>query len=133
MTNVGLYVAATWALPLMTELAKDANPRPAFLLSSTGIERLPGSVMFSLFQQKAAQRNFMDALAQVAEPAGIHVARSQINGIVADEDPELNAKHIADGLYTLSRQEKGQWQDTVHVGSVEVFVEKFKKMMAGGQ
>lgn len=78
---------------------------------------------------KAAQRNFMGAFNQIAAPAGVHVARSEINGIVADENPELNAKNIAEGLYVLSRQEKSQWQQRVELGKVEDFV----RQMTGGQ
>jgi hypothetical protein len=129
MTNIGQYVTVSWALPLMTEVAKTPGTHPSILLSSTGIRYLPGAGLFSLFMMKAAQRNFHDALATVAGPAGIHVARSEINGIVADEEPELNAKNIADGLYKLSRQDKNQWQDKVELGSVEEFVKK----MTGGQ
>jgi hypothetical protein len=117
----------------MTELAKQPGRQPTFLNSSTGIPALPGSVMFSLFMQKAAQRSLLDSLAEVAGPAGIHVARSQINGIVSDDEPELNAKNIAEGLYKLSREEKGNWQSVIHVGTVSAFVEKFKQMLASGQ
>ena len=85
--------------------------------------------MFSLLMQKAAQRNFLDALSTVAGPAGVHVARSEINGAVADDEPVLNAKDIAEGLYKLSRQDKNEWQDKVSVGTVEAFLKK----MSGGQ
>jgi hypothetical protein len=97
----------------MTELAKTPGTHPTF----------------ALFMQKAAQRNFLDALAEVAGPVGVHVARSEINGIVADEEPELNANDIAEGLYRLSRQGKEEWESRVVVGSVEEFVKK----MSGGQ
>ena len=79
--------------------------------------------------QKAAQRNFLDALSTVTGPVGVHVARSEINGIVADEEPEMNAKNIAEGLYRLSQQEKSDWQSTVSLGVVEEFIQK----MSGGQ
>ncbi len=113
----------------MTELAKTPGTKPAFLLSSTAIECLPNAGFFSLFMQKAAQRNFLDAFSQVAGPAGIHVARSEISGIVADEDRELNSKNIAEGLYRLSQQEKHEWESRVSVGKVEDFIKK----IAGGQ
>lgn len=128
MTSVGLYVTAVWALPHLTELAKSPNARPTFLLTSTNIQDLPGSLFFSLFMGKAAQRNFLGAFNQIAAPAGVHVARSEINGIVADENPELNARNIANGLYALSRQEKSKWQFRTEMGDVEEFV----RMMSCG-
>ena len=113
----------------MKELAKSQGTKPSFLSSSTAIECLPNAGFFSLFMQKAAQRNFLDALSQIAGPAGVHVARSEISGIVADDDPELNAKNIAEGLYRLSQQEKSEWESKVSVGKVEDFIKK----VTGGQ
>jgi hypothetical protein len=125
MMNVALYVTATWALPLMAELAKNPDTHPSILLSSTGVKYLPGAGLFALFMQKAAQNNFLGALSQVAGPAGVHIARSEISGIVADEEPEMNSKNIAEGLYKLSRQEKSQWEEMVAVGDVEAFMQQW--------
>ena len=71
----------------------------------------------------------MDALSQVAGSAGVHAARSEISDVVADEDPEVNAKNIAEGLYRLSQQEKSAWESKISVGKVENFIKK----ITGGQ
>ena len=109
---------------MMTELGKTPGTKPSFLLSSTAIECLPNAGCFSLFMQKAAQRNFLDAFSQIARPAGVHVARSEISGIVTDDDAEVNAKNIAEGLYRLSQQVKSEWESKVSVGRVEDFIKK---------
>ena len=66
---------------------------------------------------KAAQNNFLKSLAHVARPQGIHVARVDINGQVADENPELNAKNIAEKHWKLSQQAEKDWEAKIDVGS----------------
>jgi len=74
--------------------------------------------------QKAAQNNFLFSLGEVAGPKGIHVARVDINGVVADEEPVLNARNIAEQHWKLSQQDKKDWQSVIEVGSMEDFIKK---------
>lgn len=129
LTNIGQYVAASWALPLLAEVAKQEGTHPSFLLNSSGISYMPVTGMFSLSMQKAAQNNFLGSLAQVAGPKGVHVARIDINGQVADSEPVLNAKSIAEQLWELYEQDRERWAEKVNCGTMEEFIKK----LSGGQ
>lgn len=117
MMNIGQYITAVWALPLLAEVAKRSGTHATFLNSSSGIADMPIPQVFSLSMQKAAQNNFLKSLAHTAGPQGIHVARVDINGPVSDDQPELNAKNIAQQHWTLSQQDKNNWQEKIDVGS----------------
>ena len=127
--NIGQYVAASWALPLLEDVAKQPGTHPSFLLNSSGISYAPVGQLFSLSMQKAAQNNFLGSLAQMAGPKGVHVARIDINGIVSDAEPVLNAKNIAGQLWDLYSQGQKDWVDKVDCGTVE----EFFKNLQGGQ
>ena len=117
LMNIGQIITATWALPLLAEVAKRPGTHPTFLNSSSGIGDEPIPQVFSLSMNKAAQNNFLKSLAHLAGPQGIHVARVDINGVVSDEKPELNAKNIADQHWKLSQQEEKDWEAMIDVGS----------------
>ena len=127
--NIGQIVAATWALPLLEEVAKESGTHPTFLLNSSGISYSPISGLFSLSMQKAAQNNFLLSMSQTAGPKGVHVARVDINGTVSPEDPEINPKNIASKLWDLYSQDKNDWAEKVDVGTMDAFL----KNLQGGQ
>ena len=117
LMNIGQIVTAYWALPLLAEVAERSGSHPTFLNSSSGVGDEPLPQVFSLSMNKAAQNNFLKSLAHVARPQGIHVARVHINGQVADEYPELNAKNIAEKHWKLSQQAEKDWEAKIDVGS----------------
>jgi len=126
LMNIGQLITAYWAFPLLTQLAAQNKPgvHPTFLNSSSGVGNTPLPPLFSLCMQKAAQNNFLGSFAQVAGPKGVHIARVDINGVVRDEEPVLNAKNIAEQHWKLSRQGKEEWQDMIEVGSLTAFLNK---------
>jgi short-subunit dehydrogenase len=120
INNVGIYVAATWALPLLAEVAKQPS-HPAFFLSGSGIGYQPFSPFFSLSMQKAAQDNFLLSVDQIAAPQGIHIARIDINGIVSPDDPVTTPDACAQEHWNLYQQEKGGWKHAVELGTMGSF------------
>jgi NAD(P)-dependent dehydrogenase (short-subunit alcohol dehydrogenase family) len=134
ITNLGLHTTALWALPHLTSLAQTQaqshfqsqtqSPKPTILLTSTSLTSLPKSLYFSLFTSKAAQRSYLDSLSEIASPKGIHVARVEINGVVADGDPVVNKTRVAEELFGLAAQGKGEWVSRVVLGDVERFREE---------
>jgi hypothetical protein len=124
--NIGQYVAASWALPLLEQVAKEPGTHPTFLLNSSGIAYSPLGGLFSLSMQKAAQNNFLLSMSQTAGPKRVHVARVDINGQVTPEDPEMNPKNIASKLWDLYSQDKNDWVEKVDVGTMDAFLKKLQ-------
>lgn len=122
--NIGMYVAATWALPHLTSVAQQPNTHPSFLFGNSGIYEHPISDFFSLSMQKAAQTNFAGSLSQIAGPRGIHVASVNIGGIISDDDPEMNAKLIAGKVWELYSQDKDNWSFEVKVGDIRDLIKR---------
>lgn len=115
--NIGLYVTATWALSHFKSLASGpGSSHPSFFLSGGAINAKPIAAVFSLSLQKAAQHNFMESLRIVAGPKGVHVAIVTIGGVVADEDPVVNAGNIASTYWRLYEQDKSAWEFEVKIG-----------------
>ncbi|KAJ9602161.1 hypothetical protein H2200_013281 [Cladophialophora chaetospira] len=109
LMNVGQYVAASWALPLLEEVAKEPGTHASFLLTGSGVGYDPVPFRFVLSMMKSAQNNFLSSLAKVAGPKGVHVGRIDINGEVSDEEEVRNAKHISEQLWGLYQQDKDKW------------------------
>ena len=124
LNNVGIYVAATWALPLLAESAKSPGAHPSFLLSGSGIGYRPFVPFFSLSMQKAAQSNFLLSFEQVAGPQGVHVARVDINGVVSPDDPELSPDAVAAQHWRLYQQDKASWEKIANVSDMDTFARK---------
>ncbi|KEF51485.1 uncharacterized protein A1O9_12402 [Exophiala aquamarina CBS 119918] len=122
--NIGMYVAATWALPHLNSVAQEPGTRPSFLFGNSGIYEYPISDFFSLSMQKAAQTNFAGSFSQIAGPKGIHVASVNIGGIISDGDPEMNAKLIASKLWELYSQDKDNWSFEVKVGDIRDLIKR---------
>jgi NAD(P)-dependent dehydrogenase (short-subunit alcohol dehydrogenase family) len=120
INNVGIYVAATWAVPLLAEVAKQGS-QPAFFLSGSGIGYQPFSPFFSLSMQKAAQDNFLLSLDQIAAPQGIHIARIDINGLVSPSDPVTTPDACAQQHWKLYQQPEGSWKHAVELGNMGSF------------
>jgi len=117
--NIGQYVAASWALPLLEEVAKELGTHPSFFLNSSGVSYDPLPFSFSLSMMKAAQNNFLGSLAKVAGPNGVHVGRIDINGVVSDEEEVRNAKHISEQLWGLYQQDKDKWSFVEDCGDMD--------------
>lgn len=122
--NIGMYVAATWALPHLTSIAQESDRHPSFLFGNSGIYECPLSDFFSLSMQKAAQTNFGGSLSQIAGPKGIHVGNINIGGVVSDDDPEMNAELIAGKIWELYSQDKDDWTFEVKVGDIRETIKK---------
>ncbi|KIW92588.1 uncharacterized protein Z519_06435 [Cladophialophora bantiana CBS 173.52] len=125
--NIGLFVAASWALPHLTAAAERPGTHPSFLFTNSGLWDRPLADFASLSMQKAAQYNLMLSLKQMVETKGVHVAGVNIGGLVRDEDPVINANNIARALFDLSQEDKPDWQWEVKVGDWDEFL----KQMAG--
>ncbi|KAI9664054.1 MAG: hypothetical protein M1821_007545 [Bathelium mastoideum] len=122
--NIGLYVTASWALPLMEQRAegRSKGPAPSFLLSGGYIATDPREIVFALSMQKAMQHNLMKSMWRVQKgreekgEAAVHVAIANIGGRVADEEPVRTAANIAKINWEIYGEEKGSWRQQVDIG-----------------
>ncbi|KAF2234182.1 NAD(P)-binding protein [Viridothelium virens] len=121
--NVGLYVTATWALPLMEDRAKGRGkgPWPSFLLSGGFVAEDPRETVFALSMQKAMQHNLMKSLWRVqmhkkTEEGPVHFGVSNIGGHVGDEEPVRTASNIAGVHWELYGEERQNWRQQVDIG-----------------
>ena len=46
LMNIGQYVAASWALPLLEKVAKEPGNHPSFFLNSSGVSYDPYRPLF---------------------------------------------------------------------------------------
>lgn len=125
--NIGLYVAATWAIPHLTAVAKEQGSHPSILFSNSGLWDHPIGDFFSLSLQKAAQYNFAGSLNQLIGPQGVHVGSVNIGGIISDDDPDMNARLIASKLWDLYAQEKENWTFEIKIGDIEDLIRKMQQ------
>lgn len=123
INSVGIYVAATWALPYLAESAQN-DGHPSLFLSGSGIGYWPFNPFFSLSMQKAAQNNFLQSFEQIAAPKGVHVARLDINGLVNPDDPEVAPDMVAEHHWALYQQDKASWEKSRQVADMETFAKK---------
>ena len=122
--NVGLYVAASWAVPHLTSIAKQPGTHPSFLFSNSGLWDHPIGDFFSLSMQKAAQHNLAGSLNQLLGPQGVHVASVNIGGILDDDNPVINAANSAQALVDLYEQDQKNWQWEIKIGNIEDLIRK---------
>jgi hypothetical protein len=123
--NIGLFTAATWAYPLLTNLAKEnKSAHPSFLLTWAPLYNRPLSDRTSLSLNKAAQVNQMQSFKQMMEPQGVHVGGVNIAGVVADWHPIRNAKAIAQLIYDQSREDEKNWTWEVQNGDWDDFLQE---------
>ena len=122
--NIGLYIAATWALPLMEKRVEGRRqePRPAFLLSGGYVYEDPRPEVFALCMQKAMQHNFMKSLWKIAKAKGergeeaVHIGVANIGGHVGDEEPVRTAANIAEVYWELYGEKRETWRHQIDVG-----------------
>ena len=122
--SLGLFVAASWALPHLTARASDKAAHPSFLFTFSPLWDRPLADLTSLSMQKATQYNLMLSLKQMVEPQGVHVGGVNVAGLVSDEEPALNAKNIAQKLFELYRQDQPDWQWEIIVGDWDAALRK---------
>ncbi|KAI9695820.1 MAG: hypothetical protein M1820_008414 [Bogoriella megaspora] len=116
--NIGLYVSATWAIPLLEGRAKGRSkgPYPTLLLSGGYVHEDPLPVAFALCMQKAMQHNLMKSLWKVESEKSVHVGVSNIGAEVSDEEPERSPGGIAKTYWELYNEERGSWRHSVDIG-----------------
>jgi len=122
--TLGLFVAASWALPHLTTAAGKQGSHPSFLFTNSGLWDRPIADFASLSLQKGAQYNLMLSLKQMVESKGVHVGGVNIGGMVSDEDPVMNAENIAKSLFELYQQDQPNWQWEIKVGDWDEFLRK---------
>ena len=121
--NIGLYITATWALPLMEKRAegRGEGPWPSFLLSGGYVADDPRENVFALSMQKAMQHNLMKSLWKVQmgkknDEGMVHIGIANIGGHVGDEEPVRTAGNIARVYWEVYREERSSWRQQVDIG-----------------
>jgi hypothetical protein len=120
--TLGLWVAASWALPHLTAAGVKPGSKPSLLFTNSGLWDRPIADFASLSVQKAAQYNMLLSYKQQVEPKGVHVGGVNVGGIVSDDHPVLNPTNIAKSLWELYEQDKPNWQWEVRLGSWDEFL-----------
>lgn len=90
-----LYLLAQRYIPHLVSLAKEADSKPAFLVTSSALPQHPIPQLFALSLVKAAQRNLVQSLNLTYAPEGVHVGVINVAGQVFPEDPVRNPTNIA--------------------------------------
>jgi short-subunit dehydrogenase len=110
ITNVALYEVSRWAYPTLKALAaQDVAAKPMILVTNSGLWIEPMTELLTLSLTKAAQRNLVGSLAQVAVKDGIHVALLSPMGVVSPEMKNRNPKNIAVKAWELYAEERDHW------------------------
>lgn len=97
-TNIGLYTAAQWAVPILGK--KEVEDKPSFFVTSSLLWKRPFPMYFSLSLVKTSQRNLVQSL--VMSYLDIHFALLNIEGQVnpdsKDFSPTLIAERVLEAL-----------------------------------
>jgi short-subunit dehydrogenase len=110
ITNIALYEVSRWAYPTLKALAaQDSSAKPMILVTNSGLWIAPMAELFTLSLTKAAQRNLVESLSQIAVKDDIHVALLSPMGMVTPEMKNRNPKNIASKAWDLYAEEKGHW------------------------
>ncbi|OAG41891.1 hypothetical protein AYO21_03894 [Fonsecaea monophora] len=120
--NIGLFVAASWAMPHLTAVAERPGSHPSFLFTNSGLYDRPLADFASLSMQKAAQYNLLLSLKQMVEDKGVHVGGVNIGGLVLADHPITNPDNTARALYDMYLQDKPNWQWEVKLGDWDEFL-----------
>ncbi|KAH8800381.1 hypothetical protein F5884DRAFT_810155 [Xylogone sp. PMI_703] len=116
ITTTGLHVAAKWAIPLLTSLAKkDPTAKPTLMVTNSHLPENPSAELFALSLTKASQKNLTRSLRAKFEPEGVHICLLTVAGTVRDENKYLNNKHVATKAWDLYNQENGSWTEDVRI------------------
>ncbi|KAG4433582.1 hypothetical protein IFR05_010929 [Cadophora sp. M221] len=105
VTNIALYTAAQWAMPILTKLP--VEQKPSFLVTSSLLWKYPYPAFFSLSMVKASQRVLVQTLG-LSFP-DVHCALLNVGGQVSEDDKFLNPTAIAEKFWELYDQEKEAW------------------------
>jgi short-subunit dehydrogenase len=110
ITNIALYIVAQWAYPALKALkSQDPTAKPMLLVTNSGLWNAPQAEIFTLSLTKAAQRNMVESLSQVAVKDGVHIALLSPMGVVGPEMKNRNPKNIAAKAWDLYSEKIGKW------------------------
>ncbi|KAK0124667.1 hypothetical protein ONS95_009613 [Cadophora gregata] len=105
ITNIALYTAAQWAMPILSKLP--VEQKPSFLVTSSLLWKHPYPPFFSLSMVKASQRTLVQCLG-LAFP-DVHCALLNVAGQVSEDDKVFNPTAISEKFWELYDQEKDAW------------------------
>lgn len=105
VTNIALYTAAQWAMPILSKLP--AEQKPSFLVTSSLLWKYPYPPFFSLSMVKSSQRTLVQCLG--ATFPDVHCALLNVGGQVSEDDKVFNPTAIAEKFWELYDQEKEAW------------------------
>lgn len=113
---VSLYTVARWALPRLIDSPASAGITPSIIVTSGTLAKEAYPAMFSLAACKAAQYSLVQSSHKEFEPKGVHCALTIIAGTVSDESKVTNARNIAQEIWAIIKQPRGN-------GKLEVVIE----------
>jgi len=105
VTNIGLYTAAQWAMPILSHLP--VEQKASFLVTSSLLWKQPYAPFFSLSMVKSSQRTLVQCLG--ATFPDVHCALLNIAGQVSEDDKVFNPTNLAEKFWELYDQEKEAW------------------------
>ncbi|KAK1237143.1 hypothetical protein MKX07_006022 [Trichoderma sp. CBMAI-0711] len=116
ISTIALHNTAKWAIPQLAALAKeDPSAKPTLMVTNSHLPETPWEDLFSLSLTKASQKNLTLSLRQKFGPLGIHICLLSVAGGVADENPNLNNKNVANKTWELYSQDKGAWTQEIRI------------------
>ncbi|KAH0495966.1 hypothetical protein TgHK011_009489 [Trichoderma gracile] len=116
ISTIALHNTAKWAIPQLAALAKqDPSAKPTLMVTNSHLPETPWEDLFSLSLTKASQKNLTLSLGQKFGPLGIHVCLLTVAGTVAEENPNLNNKNVANKAWELYSQDKGAWTQEIRI------------------
>ncbi|PVH76941.1 hypothetical protein DL98DRAFT_517649 [Cadophora sp. DSE1049] len=105
VTNIALYTAAQWAMPILSKLP--VEQKPSFLVTSSLLWKYPYPPFFSLSMVKSSQRTLVQCLGSAFPD--VHCALLNVGGQVSEDDKVFNPAAIAEKFWELYDQEKEAW------------------------
>ncbi|KAK3700323.1 hypothetical protein LTR37_016027 [Vermiconidia calcicola] len=113
LTNLALYKAACWALPLLKQAGPDDSPS-LLVTSTTLLYKEPAPDLVSLSMSKSAQRALVLSL-HAKFGSDVHIALLSVGGVVAPEKKNLSPENIADKAWELYKQPSQKWQREMEI------------------
>ncbi|KXT03266.1 hypothetical protein AC578_4755 [Pseudocercospora eumusae] len=105
LTNIGLYVIAQWAIPL---LRKGQTSSPSLIVTSSALPEDPIPVFLSLSAVKASQQNIVHSLRAVFGK-DVHIGVIKVAGPVSPDEENLNPTNIARQTVAFYERPREQW------------------------
>ncbi|KAL6872118.1 dehydrogenase [Trichoderma novae-zelandiae] len=116
ISTIALHNTAKWAIPQLAALAKqDPSAKPTLMVTNSHLPETPLEDLFSLSLTKASQKNLTLSLRQKFASLGIHICLLAVAGTVADENPNLNKKNVANKAWELYNQDKSAWAEEIRI------------------